>query len=195
MSYDLNITGHDFSNGAEVIAPVDKSQEQFDSTDEEIWAPIVDIPGYLISTQGRILSLKKNGTHLRKLQSPKGYKTVGFRENGRTTTYLVHRLMAKTFIPNPDPETKTIVCHKDGTKNNSIDNLYWGTQLENIQDAIRHGSFKNRKGRGQPKLNEEKVLKIREISDQFSQRELGRMFEVDQKTIFFILKRKTWKHI
>ena len=53
----------------------------------------------------------------------------------------VHRLVADTYIPNPD--NLPIVRHlDDDPTNNSIDNLARGTQKDNIQDCIRNGHFK-----------------------------------------------------
>lgn len=52
----------------------------------------------------------------------KGYLRVKI--NG--STHLVHRLVALTYIPNP--ENKPCVCHKDNNRtNNRVENLYWGT--------------------------------------------------------------------
>ena len=49
---------------------------------------------------------------------------------------------------------------------------------------------------GSSKLIEEQVLKIRELGGKgYGMRELGRMFNVDHKTISAIIKRKTWNHI
>ena len=54
---------------------------------------------------------------------------------------LVHRLVALTYIPNP--ENKPCVCHKDNNRtNNRVENLYWGTYKENTQQCIQDGRFK-----------------------------------------------------
>jgi hypothetical protein len=49
---------------------------------------------------------------------------------------------------------------------------------------------------GNSKLVEDQVLEIRKLRNKgYSMRELGRMFNVDHKTISAIIKRKTWNHI
>lgn len=64
--------------------------------------------------------------------SPKGYKRVLIRDNGRSRTVFVHRLVALAFIPNPD--NKPQVNHKDGNKaNNRPENLEWVTLAENMR--------------------------------------------------------------
>lgn len=63
--------------------------------------------------------------------------------------YLVHRLLAQTFIPNP--EGKETVNHIDGNKtNNSLDNLEWATRSENQLHAYRTGLQKGHHVSGRP---------------------------------------------
>jgi hypothetical protein len=63
-----------------------------------------------------------------------GYSYVDIIEDGKATKVAVHRLLAKQFIPNP--ENKRTVNHIDGNKlNNSLDNLEWATDKENMQHA------------------------------------------------------------
>lgn len=59
-----------------------------------------------------------------------GYLTVDLYENSKSTKVTVHRLLAETFIPNPD--NKPCVDHKDGDRqNNSLSNLRWATFSDN----------------------------------------------------------------
>lgn len=60
----------------------------------------------------------------------RGYYSVGIRRK----TYMVHRLVAMAFIPNP--HNKPFVNHLDGNKlNNHVSNLEWCTAKENNQHA------------------------------------------------------------
>jgi hypothetical protein len=68
------------------------------------------------------------------------YKTLSL--NGKN--YSLHRIVALTFIPNP--ENKDTVNHKDGNKlNNAISNLEWLTNKENIQHGFNSGLYQNSK--------------------------------------------------
>lgn len=75
----------------------------------------------------------------------KGYLTVGlYDDNGKAKMVKIHRLVALAFIPNPD--NKRCVCHKDNDKtNNNVDNLYWGTDLENNKQAWHDGLIRTKK--------------------------------------------------
>jgi len=62
-----------------------------------------------------------------------GYKRVTFCINGKLKKMLVHRLIALTYIPNP--ENKPHIDHIDRNKlNNHISNLRWVSHLENMQN-------------------------------------------------------------
>lgn len=118
---------------------------------QEIWK---DIPGYegfyQARTLGRIRSVSREVPHSSgkgkcfrtgKVLSPavwEGYQSVSFSINGKHSTPAVHRLIAITFLPNPD--NLPIVNHKDlDTQNNCVDNLEWATQQYNCIHAIEHG--------------------------------------------------------
>lgn len=62
---------------------------------------------------------------------------VRLRKNGEQRRYSVHRLVAETFIENPNnlPE----VNHKDENKlNNSVENLEWCDRVYNINYGTAH---------------------------------------------------------
>jgi len=124
----------------------------------EIWK---DIPGYegfyQASTCGRIKSLKREvrfglkyqTSYIKpeKIMSPapsqKGYYYAIFTVNGKVKHNSVHRLIALTFIPNP--ENKIEVNHKNGNKSdNNIGNLEWNTPSENYRhscDVLKRKPF------------------------------------------------------
>ena len=60
-----------------------------------------------------------------------------FAVNHRGKTYHLHKLLCEAFIPNDDPDHKTIAMHLDGdATNNALSNLGWGTQKENINHPV-----------------------------------------------------------
>lgn len=64
-----------------------------------------------------------------------GYKSILLYKDGKYHHVLIHRIIAISFIPNP--ENKPCVNHKDGDKqNNNIDNLEWVTHSENTQHSF-----------------------------------------------------------
>jgi len=174
-------------------------------TQQEIWK---DIPGYeglyKVSNLGNIKSLKRLFLHqgkrllqineriLKPLVYKKGYPMVGIFKDGVTKKAYIHRLVAQTFIPNP--ENKQQVNHKDGNKqNNTASNLEWCTQSENIQHAFKTGLNKSGEEHPFSKLTELSVLEIR--SSTLNQRELSEAYGVQQSLISSIKMRKIWKNI
>lgn len=91
--------------------------------------------------------------------SPKGYANISI--NGSRS---YHRIIALTWIPNPD--NKPQVNHIDGVKlNNKVSNLEWNTSLENIQHASRTGLLNTPavKANGNGEKNSQAILKVSEV--------------------------------
>lgn len=66
--------------------------------------------------------------------SKQGHISIGLFKNGRSTTELIHRLVAEAFIPNP--KKYPVVDHIDGNpKNNSIENLRWANWQQNNRNT------------------------------------------------------------
>lgn len=68
--------------------------------------------------------------------TPTGYEWLRLWNQGHSATYLVHRLVANAFIPNP--ENKPHINHLDGNpSNNRASNLEWCTASENMCHAFK----------------------------------------------------------
>jgi len=84
--------------------------------------------------------------YLKQTLKRNGYWQVKLFKNGMRKYYNIHRLVAQTFIPNPD--NKPEVNHIDGFKdNNKPDNLEWVTSRENQLHAFRLGLQKAPRGK------------------------------------------------
>lgn len=74
--------------------------------------------------------------------------------------HYVHRLVAETFIPNP--ENKPDVAHIDNDGlHNHVTNLRWSTESENMADKICHGTHIQGEKHGNAKLRDIQVHNIR----------------------------------
>ena len=99
---------------------------------KQILQPITGYENYKVSCNGEVIN--SHGRLLKASLSSKGYKEVVLYNVGDRTKFKVHRLVAITFIPNP--ENKPQVNHINGDKaDNRVENLEWATNSENIQHA------------------------------------------------------------
>lgn len=109
----------------------------------EVWKDIDDYEGlYQVSNMGRVRSLDRivknhysfkqvKGRILKQTSTKLNYKRVTFSINQKQKSFLVHRLIAKAFIPNP--HNCPIINHKDeNPANNNISNLEWCTHTYNM---------------------------------------------------------------
>ena len=95
---------------------------------------------YSVSTEGEVR--KDTTNYILSQSSQQDYKFVTLLINGQQKRMRVHRMVAMTFIENPD--NKPYVNHINGIRyDNNVENLEWVTQSENIQHAVRTGLMQN----------------------------------------------------
>lgn len=124
-----------------IIAEIKEVYERLSSgetkveKDQEEFVEIKKAPDYLISTFGRI---KRKDPILKMNKRKDGRLNIDLMIGGKKKSFLVHRLVASAFIPNPT--NKPTINHLDGDPtNNKVENLEWATMKENIRHSITHG--------------------------------------------------------
>ncbi len=119
--------------------------------EKEEWKEIEGFSDYQISNLGRVKSLKRNKEKILKaVDGSRHYLYISLYSLNKKSTYTIHRLVLKAFKLIDDFEL--LQCnHIDGNKqNNSIDNLEWCTNTENIRHAFKTGLLVGRKGEDNP---------------------------------------------
>lgn len=95
---------------------------------------------YTLWEDGKLYN-KKTKKFRKWVNNNKGYLTITIRINGKLRGVGQHRLLAESFIPNP--ENKTEVNHINGLKkDNRLENLEWVSRSENMKHAFSNGLIK-----------------------------------------------------
>lgn len=106
---------------------------------------IENYPNYTISDKGEIVNTNTN-KKLKGYIRKDGYVIITLSKGGKKYKCYLHRLVAETFIPNPDNLSQ--VNHKDEDKtNNCVSNLEWITPKDNCN----YGTRNERQGLGHSK--------------------------------------------
>jgi hypothetical protein len=162
----------------------------------------VDIKGfegfYSINRKGEILSHYQNKI-IKVSINRKGYYRIGLRKQGTRKYFTVHRLVALTFINNPDnkPEVNHIDCNK---LNNNVENLEWVYPSENMQHAKRHGLVNTREQQNKIRescgyINMIQADMVRELykTGKYTQLQIGKAFYVSEAIIYHVINNHTYK--
>ena len=96
----------------------------------EEWRKIKDYPNYEVSSLGRV----RNGRKIFTGWKAGEYVKISLTKNKVSQNFRLHRIVAETFIPNP--ENKLQVNHLQGNKtDNRVCMLEWATHSENCQHS------------------------------------------------------------
>jgi len=157
----------------------------------EIWKSHPDIVGIEVSSFGGVRTLDRvtssekrtrfqKGRVLKQNENNSGYMRVHIRIDGKQDIKLVHRLIAQTFIPNPDDFP--MVNHKDcNIKNNNVENLEFCS-------ASYNSKYREKFGKALSKPVFAINLTTLEVSRFRSRMEAGSSLGVDPSSISMVIK-------
>lgn len=170
----------------------------------ELWKPIDGLSGYYISNDGRVkadsIATKwgeRNKNYPKRFintwKSKTGYNYIDISICRNKTRFLLHRLVAIYFIPNP--ENKPHINHIDGNKdNNHYTNLEWCTAKENLKHARDFG-LNNSIGvnNKMAKFNNQQIIDIRLSKKTIT--EIAKEYDAAIATISRIKSNHIYKNI
>ena len=150
-----------------------------DNLEGEIWKIITEYPEYEISNKGRIKYPIRKGKKPYKMRitegggTADGYKDFNLKNENENEKISIHRLVARTFVPNP--HNYNIVNHKDGNKiNNKSENLEWCTRSENTKHAYENDLISGKRKIYQLDINNKIIKEWDTIKDAYETLELSR---------------------
>lgn len=184
---------------------------------QEIFKKITGYENYEVSNLGRVRNIKTNKFLIQK--NDRDYRSVALTyKPGFRKSFRVHRLVALSFIDNP--ENKPQINHRDGIKsNNNVDNLEWSTASENMLHAYSIGLMKkpigHMKGKKHSEETKEKIrmqligeknpnsklkskdaIEIRRLyKNGYKRKQLEILYNVGQSCIYRITKNLTYKGV
>jgi hypothetical protein len=155
-----------------------------------IWSEVKGYSGYRVSTEGGVLG--KKGKPLKPYKTKDGYLEVNLSEKGVTKKFNIHRLVAETFLCNPEGLPQ--VNHLDGDPgNNHLQNLEWCSASRNqIHSCDVLGKNRGSK-QHMARLSESDVRSIlRLLANNIGVTRIAKMFSVSPVTIANIKAGSTW---
>lgn len=161
---------------------------------EEVWKDVVGYEGlYQVSNKGNVKSLnwKNTGKQQNLFLKPhnKGYLQVELAKDGKKKCFVVHRLVATAFIPNPLGLPQ--VNHKDENKrNNFAENLEWCNASYNVNYSLE--LHRDQSGKGVPTRKRANTKRANQPINQFSQD--GSLVKTwsDSRTIYLETGMSDW---
>ncbi len=181
------------------------------SNSTENWLPVVGYEGlYEVSDFGRVRSLDRITVALNRWGSRaprrykgrvfrpslmKGYPHVHLSRNGQIARFAVHRLVLEAFVE-PCPEGMECRHFPDRDRANcSLDNLSWGTRVENFADKHIHGTDGCGERNSQAKFSVADIQRIFRLRKSgVSTKSIMSMTGISRTHVNNILAGRRWAH-
>lgn len=169
--------------------------------DGETWIGAVGFDGYMVSSHGRVVSLKRKTPRLMSFEKDKdGYLRLQLVRGARQVHVVVSRLVCEAFNGAPGHEDM-VCCHRDGdTSNNHFLNLRWDTQKGNIADKLVHGTHQVGSKHPRSGITEDDARRVKAALLSFPASR-GKLLHAVRETgvsypaVADISRGKTWRHV
>ena len=179
-------------------------QKKYDELNP-VWAPVFFMnkeTDYFVSQTGIVFNSKTN-KYLTQYVGTTGYFVVALLVDNKHYTAKVHRLVAKAFCYNDDPEHNIFVDHVNGNKlDNYYKNLEWVTPKENINRAMKLGLcndspiWKHGQDRPNVKYSDATIRKVCELLEQgYGPKEIAAHLNINPNVPSCIKYSGRWRHI
>lgn len=168
---------------------------------KELWKKSEQYLNVEISSLGRVKrpigKTKKNVIISEFPKDKDGYYRVSVQKlDGIWTSMPVHRLVAITFIDNP--ENKKCVNHKDSNRNNNnVENLEWVTHKENVYHSYQFGKRTScKKISRQTLLTDFQISQIDKLREIYTLNQLANLFNIEYQSMKnIIIKKKKYERL
>lgn len=169
------------------------------------WRVIPGWPEYEVSDDGQVRraipgSTWPAGRHLKPAASDTGHLYVMLSRNNKSKKMFVHQAVALAFI-GPRPTPKHCALHKDDIPDrNVVDNIYWGTRLDNFKDRMLNKGWNRNQPRGSGvgssilKEHDIPIIRERKLSGE-KVSSIALEYGVSVLCIYDVLSGKTWRHV
>jgi len=153
---------------------------------------IEGFPEYSIDRNGNVY---RSGRTKKAVLGRNGYFKVSLWHKNKQCHKYIHRLLLEAFV-GPCPNGCEAL-HINGDRiDNRLENLRWGTRLENVADMVRHGTAKIGSRNSRAVLTAHDVLFMRDMKQMgFTYREIERHFPASQVTIIRAVTGQTYKDV
>jgi len=174
----------------------------------ETWITVSGYDGYEVSNLGRVRSTRPINRFAREPDTPrilnpfsKGkrrYLYCSLRKDGVLWSARVHHLVLEAFV---GPRLEGLEgCHKDDNQeNNRLDNLYWGTPAQNVEDKLRNGKQVRGSANHFAAIDENKAkeikLALRMDSSRGNIERISKALNVSRHIVSNIKNEKSWRHL
>ena len=166
----------------------------------------MNLPEYRVGDDGSVWSLKKTNSSRRDSwhrMRPTAVKGGHLRVFIKPRSYFVQRLVLMAFVGLAPAGQQCRHFPDQNPTNNRVENLRWGTVLENQRDRIVNGTVNRGSRHGRAKQTETKVVKIREMYEHLTSsgstygavQRIAETFNMSNGGVQHIIKRRSWKHI